>query len=193
MTYQEIYKVLDPLLAEHKLEEAINWTEAELKKMPPTDFHKIIGKNLNHLIPSLINWIDNFHERISKNITIKSIYCEMNGFTINPDLWFIDLFAFDKYLGLKDLEWVSDWEDQNSTMSDSFIVTGFEDLQKKYEEDDRTDEEGQASVFCEFLIVLRLQELFMNATNKAKQGNHLWTKIPIIVTAHDWELIYQTT
>jgi len=26
--------------------------------------------------------------------SLKSIYCEMNGFTINYDLWFIDFFAF---------------------------------------------------------------------------------------------------
>ncbi len=180
------------MLDEKKLNEAISWSECGLKKRPLSEFHKIIGRNLDHLISPLIEWINKFYERVSHNITVKSIYCEMNGFTINPDLWFINLFAFDKYSGLDDLDWVADWEDQNIT-KESFVITGLEDLQKVYENDDRTLEDGQTMIFCEFLIVLRLQELFSNSFNKAIQEKRQWTNIPIIVTAHDWELIYQTT
>jgi hypothetical protein len=194
MTYLDFYKNLDPLLADHKLEEAISWCETEFQKTPTTDYHKILNKNLNHLIPSVTEWIEKFYNRVSKNIKVEAIYCEMNGFTINADLWFIDLFAFEKYLGLEDLYWLGDWKKENVTIDDSFVIIGFEEIQKKYEvEPYKIDEDEQASDFCEFLIILRLQELFKNAVNLARQKKLEWSNIPIIITAHDSELIYQTT
>ncbi|MBA2612734.1 MAG: hypothetical protein H0U95_12225 [Bacteroidetes bacterium] len=175
------------LIAENKLSEAINWCETELKKSSNPSDKLFIDRNLDHLIIPLKNWLDKFYKRVSDNITVKSMYCEMNGFTINPDLWFADLFAYDNYQGLTDIDWLADWKKENATIQDSFIITGLEDLQKEYEKN------GEGSLICNFVIILLFQDLFKKAVDKARQENLPWTNIPIIVTAHDWELIYQTT
>ncbi|HYG37134.1 MAG TPA: hypothetical protein VD908_00885 [Cytophagales bacterium] len=113
----------------------------------------------------------------------------MNGFTINYDRWFIDLFSFEN-LSLTDWEWLSDFYD--STAND-LTITGFEDIQKAFEDvhkNNRFEEPNidKAYEVCEILVILRLQELFRE-TYKLNLGD--WDKIPMFVTAHDYELIYK--
>lgn len=116
-------------------------------------------------------------------------YCEMNGFTINNDRWFIDLFSFENY-SLTDWDWLSDFYD--STAKD-LTITGFEDIQNVFQDvhdNDRFEELNilKAYQVCELLVILRLQELFREAYKTTKGG---WCNIPMFVTAHDYDLIYK--
>jgi hypothetical protein len=202
----ELANKLTELLEVKKLDEAIEVAEDELNKIPKTDFHKIIGKNLKHLTAVLKKYIADFdrattNELRKKQGFFKSIfgsgkqvkpvafYCEMNGFTINYDRWFIDLFSFER-LETDNWDWLSDFYD--STAND-LTITGFEDIQKVFEnvhENNMFDEPNveQAYEVCEFLVILRLQELFHETYKYEESG---WSKIPMFVTAHDYEMIYK--
>ena len=182
---------LNRLVSENKLNEAIVIAESELLKFPETDFHKIIGKNLFLLIEGLNNYLETFYNKNAYNI--KSVYCEMNGFTINNDLWFIYLFGFEKVEDLEDLGWLADY----TFLSDeAMIITGFEDLQGAYadyiknEKWDIGSYEMTADI-CELLVILRLQELFRETKKVAQQQGLSWVNVPLFVTAHDSEMIYQ--
>ena len=197
---------LSELLESKKLDEAIVMAEQELKNIPTTDFHKILDKNLLHLSSDLtkfINEFDNSTQEVlkkkqgflknlfgfGKQVIPAAYYCEMNGFTINYDRWFIDLFSFENY-SLTDWEWLSDFYD--SSLND-FTITGFEEIQKAFEdvhENNRFEEPNidKAYEVCELLVILRLQELFRE-TYKLNQGD--WYKIPMFITAHDYELIFK--
>lgn len=202
----ELADKLSELLESKKLDEAIVLAENELKNIPTTDFHKILDKNLLHLTSALAKHIKEF-DKSTKNVLMKkqgfirnlfgsgkevkpaAYYCEMNGFTINYDRWFIDLFSFENY-SLTNWEWLSDFYD--STAND-MTITGFEDIQKVFEdvhENNRFEEPNidKAYEVCELLVILRLQELF-RATYKTNQGN--WDNIPMYVTAHDYEMIFK--
>jgi hypothetical protein len=200
----ELADKLSELLESKKLDEAIAMAERELKNIPATDFHKILGKNLLHLIPDLAAHIEEFDKStrqvlkkkqgIVKNLfgsgkAVKpaAYYCEMNGFTINYDRWFIDLFSFEK-CSLTDWEWLADYYD--STAID-LTLTGFEEIQKVFEdvyENNRFEEPNidKAYEVCELLVILRLQELF-GETYQLNPGD--WSKISMFVTAHDYEMI----
>jgi hypothetical protein len=202
----ELADKLSELLESQKLDEAIAMAEQELKNIPTTDFHKILGKNLLHLTSDLAKHINKFDKSTrqilkkkqgfiknlfgsAKEINPAAYYCEMNGFTINYDRWYIDLFSFENY-SLTDWEWLSDFYD--STAND-LTITGFEDIQKVFEdvhENNRFEEPNidKAYEVCELLVILRLQELFRE-TYKLNQG--YWDKIPMFITAHDYELIYK--
>ncbi|WP_341226785.1 hypothetical protein [uncultured Arcticibacterium sp.] len=197
---------LSELLESNKLDEAIDFAEKNLREIPATDFHEILGKNILHLASDLANRIEEFDKSTKvvlkkkqgfiknlfgsgKDINPSAYYCEMNGFAINYDRWFIDLFSFENY-SLKDWEWLSDFYD--STAND-LTITGFEDIQKVFEdvhENARFEEPNieKAYEVCELLVILRLHELFREAyrTNK---GN--WDNIPMFVTAHDYEVIFK--
>lgn len=202
----ELADKLSELLESKKLDEAIAMAEQELKNIPTTDFHKIHDKNLLHLTSDLAKHINEFDKSTKevlkkkqgflknifgsgKEVKPEAYYCEMNGFTINYDRWFIDLFSFENY-SLTDWEWLSDFYD--STAND-LTITGFEEIQKAFEDvhdNNRFEEPNieQAYEVCELLVILRLQELFRE-TYKDEESE--WSKIPMFVTAHDYEMIYK--
>src|SRR5690606_1942566 len=202
----ELADKLSELLESKKLDEAIAMAEKELNNIPTTDFHKILDKNLLHLTYDLAKHINEFDKSTTqvlkkkqgfiknlfgsgKEVKPAAYYCEMNGFTINYDRWYIDLFSFENY-SLTDWEWLSDFYD--STAND-LTITGFEEIQKAFEdvhENNRFEEPNidKAYEVCELLVILRLQELFRE-TYKLNQGD--WDKIPMFITAHDYELIFK--
>ncbi|MCX2746180.1 hypothetical protein OO013_20040 [Mangrovivirga sp. M17] len=203
----ELADQLTELLKKKKLDKAIEIAESKLAKVPKTGFHQIIGKTLTHQTSELAEFISNFHTETTKilkknqgllksifnmnnNLTAEAYYCEMNGFTINCDLWFIDLFSYEK-LGGEDWDWLADFYDSSSN---SLTITGFEELQKVFEgvhENNKLEEPNinESYEICELLVILRLQELF-NATYKTMDSD--WSKIPMFVTAHDYDMIYRT-
>ena len=202
----ELADKLYELLESQKLDEAIVLAEKELKEIPTTDFHKILDRNLLHLTSDLGKHICEF-DKSTKDVLKKkqgfiknllgsgkdtkpvAYYCEMNGFTINYDRWYVDLFSYEKY-SLTDWEWLSDFYD--STAED-LTITGFEDIQKVFEdvhENDRFEEPNILKSYqvCELIVILRLQELFRETYKSSKNE---WTSIPMFVTAHDYDLIYK--
>ena len=203
----ELADKLTELLEAKKLDDAIDLAENELRKIPETDFHKIIGKDLKHMTNDLKEFIQTFDKTTTEvlkkkqgflksifvtknNIKPAAYYCEMNGFTINYDRWFIDLFSFDKF-ETGDWEWLSDFYD--STAKD-LTINGFEEIQKVFQdvhENKRFEEPNidKAYEVCELIVILRLQELFRETY---KSCDSEWTKVPMFVTAHDYEMIYRT-
>ncbi len=186
----ELAENISGLLSDDKLDEAILLAEAKLKEQAPTDFNKLLGKNLLHQTDKLVAFFSDFYDTVNSNLDIKAIYAEMNGFTINCDLWFLDLFAYDKVGGTDDTDWLADWEEGNSTIN-SFPLTGYEELQATYQDymDNQKYKDNKmqgASDVAELLIVLRLQELVRAATELAKSKNLFWATIPVFASAHDY-------
>lgn len=202
----ELADKLSELLESKKLDEAIAMAEQELKNIPTTDFHKILDKNVLHLTSDLAKHINEFDKSTKevlnkkqgfiknlfgsgKEVKPAAYYCEMNGFTINYDRWFIDLFSFENY-SLTDWEWLSEYYD--STAND-LTITGFEEIQKAFEDvhvNNRFEEPNidKAYEVCELLVILRLQELFRQ-TYRLNHGD--WDKILMFITAHDYDLIFK--
>lgn len=186
----ELSNDIGTLLASGKLGEAILLAEAKLKEQTPSDFHQLLGKNLLHQTEKLSAYFADFYENVKHNLPVKAIYAEMNGFTINCDLWFLDLFAYDKVGGVDDTDWLADWEKGNSTKT-SFPLTGYEALQVAYE--DYMDNEKYkdikmeaASDVAELLIVLRFQELISASVQTAGKKGLQWATIPVFASAHDY-------
>lgn len=195
----ELEEKLNEYVKQNDLESAIQIAESELSKIPKTDFHQLIGMNLLHMESELSEFISKFYSSLklkyALNFTkkLKAFYCEMNGFTINYDRWFIDLFSFSE-IGGEDYDWLADFE--HHTKND-LTITGFESLQKVYEDvyinqEHKITEIDQAYDITELLIILRLQELFRETYKNAKSNGKKWSEYPMYVTAHDYELIYQT-
>ncbi len=189
---------LNTLITRDKLDEAITLAEKELRGLPQTPFHAILGKDLLHLVDPMAKYLDAFYQWMKPTLTTKALYAEMNGFTINPDLWYVDVFAYDEYQGLDDLDWLADVELENSTVNDPFVLTGFEDLQEAYDdymEKEKYHDKRQrsGSEVCELIVILRLQQLMREAVKAGKAKGKTWVKVPLLVTAHDYDLIYRAS
>lgn len=211
----ELADKLSEYLKNGELDTAIQIAEQELKQLPLSPFHKILDRNCLHMQPVLTGYLNDFYNEamqfykrnktnfirsifktnIKHTSILKTIYCEMNGFTINYDRWFIDLFAYNEEGFFDDLDWISDFQ---YSSSDSLTITGFEDLQlvyKDYMEKEKWKDKQleSCSDICEFLIIHRLQELFRKTFETAKSEDLPWSKIPTYITAHDYDLVYRTS
>jgi hypothetical protein len=192
----DIFNNLNKLVLINDIDNAINIAEKSLLNLPHTDFHKIIGKNLLHLTEDLINFISKFYNNIKNQFNIKAIYSEMNGFGINYDLWYLELFGYEVCEGLNELFWFSEYD---CFTKNGITITGFEDLQnafRNYHERETISPMEQETVskvyeICELLIVLRFHELFRESLIIAKQKKLNWIEIPLFATAHDTGLVYE--
>ncbi len=192
MNVYEFENQINELVKAGEIAKAIELTEAELKNTPVNDFHKVIGRNLINLTNDVDEFLNAVYQKSLEELSdVKSIYCEMNGFTINPDLWFATGMAFTFCNDLTDTDWLADYE---YFFEMALVIKGYEDLQKTYKEyvnNEKWELEDSADL-CAIIITLRLLELF-GKTYEIYKDKSDWTKIPVFVTSHDSELIYRTT
>ncbi|MFT7613117.1 MAG: hypothetical protein ACI9J3_002087 [Parvicellaceae bacterium] len=109
----------------------------------------------------------------------------MNGFSINPDLWFVDGFAFNKCEGAEDYDCLADWR---SSTGSSLKLRGLENIQELIDEEVHHEPVNSfVWELCELLVVLKLHQLFSEAFKVlVEEGDEI--KMPIIVNAHGDEL-----
>lgn len=188
--YEFQNKIIE-LVKSENIEEAIHLTESELLKIPKNDFHKIISRNLLHLIDDTDNYLTLLYTKSKKEVKeLKSFFCEMNGFTINTDLWYVSGMSLSFCKDLADPDWLADYD---FFFEKALAITGFEELQNVYDDylvNEKWDLEWSADL-CETIITLRLLELFRETYKKFKNKSE-WTNIPVFVTSHDSELIFKT-
>ncbi|MCB2408744.1 hypothetical protein [Hymenobacter lucidus] len=182
---------IQKLVTQDKLEAAIVFVEDVVQKQKVADFHGLLGKNLLQLTDSLVAYLDAFYAKASQELTVQALYAEMNGFTINYDLWFVDVFAFDRDEGSADTDWLADYNYSNFAVPvEGLPITGLEEIQSVYEDYMDTEKwekraHEKAAEDAAVLIVLRLQELFKAAKESAKVKGFAWASIPLYVTGHD--------
>lgn len=178
---------VNPELEKFAFENALSIAEISLKKIPTTEFHKVLGLSFINQLDSLVEWIDYFHQTISKSMDIKALYFEMIEFDINTEVWTIDGFAFTYDGGLEDTEWLCDVSKDTMT-SDEFVLTGFENLQDAFENIELDNDNLQDSRdWCEQIIIVRFMELMRAAHLKAQERKLSWATIPIYFTEHSYD------
>lgn len=180
-------------ISSDQLEIAIETLENALRSKPATGFHLIIGSNFIPLKEGLFDFLEQFYRFAKKEISVKAIYAEMNGFSINTDLWFIQLFGFSECGDTTDTDWLADYEFHKDMI---LPIIGLEKLQaafRDYLDHERWNEPGMEDTreLCEWLIILRLQQAFREMKKLAREKKAKWAGVPVFVTAHDYELIYR--
>ena len=188
----EFAEQINSFLEQADYSKAIEIAETNLSKIPKTVFHDIIGKSLLHHTDKLADWINTFYIETSENTDIKSLYFEMCEFDINTDNWFISGFAYDKDggLNLDDMEWLCDMVDD----SNEFILTGYETLQKAFEDTELdNDSIENARDWCEQIVIARYMELIHSGHLKAKEKNLKWATIPLYFTEHAYDFVVKSS
>lgn len=192
----EFAEKINPLLAQLEFAKAIDLAEVELRKLPVTEFHDVLGKSLVNHADSLANWMEEFFQKSSEEITVKSLYVELNEFDINTEQWYLDCFAFsdDGGLDLDDMEWLCDFEtNTENVLGTIFLIGGYEKLQSAFEAIE-TDEDNlqNAKDWCEQIIIARFMELMREAHLSAKRLSLDWASIPIYFTEHAYDFIVKS-
>lgn len=191
------YIILNDLLKQGKPELALQICREELQKLPVTDFHKTLEINWLPLADAVAEYIERFYKLAKRKIkVVETIYCEMNGFTINHDAWFVQFFAFKQFQGIEDFDWLADYDYCEN--DNALVFTKLEEFQavfKNYMEKELWNDKIQEDAFdvAENIILFGVQELFKAACSVGKTKMYNWSTIPLFITVHDSDLLFNAT
>lgn len=184
-------KQIEAAISQGEYAKAASLAESVLKNLPTSAFHKIIGRDLLHLTKDAADHISFFYSEAQREFAVKAMYFEMNSFTVNPDMWFFDSFAFS-FCGNPDdpadPDWLADYEfSSHEAESDSFQITGYEDMQEvcAHYLNNLRDYDRDAVEAFEEIVTIRFIELFAHIVRFAKDHDLEWKDIPVFATSHD--------
>ena len=150
--------------------------------LPKSPFHIAAELNITNDPGDIANHFDQFVLLERDRIDLQSVYTEMNGFDINPDRWYCDLFAYECDGGVEDFDWLSDWD---SEYFQDYTIKGLERLQEVFASDAFHDKQyDEASSIAGLVVVAKFQRFMQLAAQQMKA-----LRVPLYVTAHDYDYI----
>jgi hypothetical protein len=153
-----------------------------LRALPKTPFHIAADLAISNDPAEAARHFDEFYRAESGRMPVQAVYTEMNGFDINPDRWYCDLFAYTTDGGLDDFDWLSDWQ---SERFEDYTITGLEPLQAVYARKAfRDPANGDASYLSSLVVVTKFQRFMQRAAERMAA-----LRMPLYVTAHDFDHI----
>ena len=156
-----------------------------LHDLPESPFHAILDLSIKTTPSDVAEYFDEFFRNQQALGKIKAAYTEMNGFDINPELWFCSPFAYKRYGGREDYDWLSDW---HSGEFGYLPITGLEPLQKVYAGAAFSEKRFEdACSVASLLVVIRFQDLIRRAASHMQE-----LRFPLLATAHNYDFIYET-
>lgn len=172
------------------LDECIRRVEKVLRELPATPFHHVLDLHFTNDIQAIAHRFDQFAQ-LEPSAPLAAIYAEMNGFYLNPDRWYFELFGYPVYSGHDNYDWLSRWSKQDAHQ---VTLTGMEPLQTVYHRDleentkplstDHSGDQRLVRDIADLLVVLRFQHLIRQSTAFMSV-----VKVPILATAHDYDFI----
>ena len=175
---------LEPRLRKGQIDACLEEAVKELNKLPETPFHIVHKLHFTNKPSKIAEYFNRFIRQEKDRIAIKTLYAELNGFSVNPDRWYFDVFAYENYEGRDDYDWLADW---NSGEFPECKLTGMKKLQTVYDSEaiDEPDFDD-AEELCSLIVLLKFQQLISSSAKLIKN-----LQVPILATAHDWDFIYE--
>lgn len=157
-----------------------------LNALPRSPFHIASDLAISNDPADAARHFDDFYRTESGRMIVQAIYTEMNGFDINPDRWYCDLFAYTADGGLEDFDWLSDW--QSAPWKD-YTITGLEPLQAVYASKAFHDPANRDACYLSSVVVVAKFQRFMQQAVERMAA----LRVPLYVTAHDFDYIARLT
>jgi len=180
----ELQEQLSPVLRSGDIAQCQRTIAERLAGLPRSPFHIALDLAITNSPADVAAHFDGFFRQEAARFKIGPAYAEMNGFDINPDRWFFDVFAFGKYGGHDDYDWLADWQSEGF---DDMTITGLEQLQKLYAGAAFRDKRFiDASYVAGLLVVTKFQDLIRRAAPLMRE-----LRFPLLATAHEYDFIYE--
>ncbi len=180
----ELQDQLAPVLRAGDLAQCQRVVSGRLAQLPGSPFHIILNLRITTDPRSVAAGFDEFFQQVGASFRIGAAYTEMNGFDINTDLWFCQPFAYERYGGHDDYDWLSDWQGETEG---GITIEGLESLQEVYAGEAFRDERFKdARWVTSLLVVIRFQDLIRRAAQHMEK-----LRFPLLASAHDYDFIYE--
>jgi len=181
---EDLIDELSPVLLKGEIGECIKRASEKLRELPENPFSEVLNLEFTNDLKEVANCFEQFIRNADNKFEINVLYTETNGFDINPDVWYFDIFGYVQHGGLDDLDWLADWQIESSG---GFVLTGMESLQSVYSSDAFGNSEYEiACEYASLLVVLKFQKLFQKSL-QAIGG----LSINVLATSHDYDFIYE--
>ena len=182
MSWFELAAELTPSVQHGDTSTAITRISEKLRMLPSGPYHSILHLDFTNSPQNVSSHFDRFIEAQKGRHSVAAIYTETNGFDINPDRWYFDVFSYKEYGGHDDYDWLAHWDSDNWIQ---MTLTGMEPLQAVYEADIRADKAHQvAREYCSLLVVAKFQDLVRRSIPFMQELN-----VPLLATGHDYDFI----
>lgn len=169
---------LKPALKSGRLQEPYNFLVEKMRETGSNPFDIILEADFTNEPGEIAAVFDDFIDTACDADRIKLIYTEMNGFTINPDLWFFDPFGFSNAEVIS----TEDFGDFDCYSDDHTIVlTGLEELQDVYAKEEGFRYERDLAAF---LVISKFQRLMRASTQLMKRKD-----LPVFADGHDHDFV----
>jgi hypothetical protein len=174
----QLQEQLSPLLRSGDTAECERTIAEALAALPTSPFHVALDLSISNSSEEAAEHFDRFFRLEANRFEIDAAYTEMNG------LRDFDVFAYNRYGGHDDYEWLTNWQ---SKPYDSMIITGLERLQEVYDNGAFRDKRFQdAGYIAELLAVAKFQDLIRRAASHMKER-----RFPLLATGHEYEFIFE--
>ncbi len=173
---------LTPQLRAGELADCESAAVNALLALPASPFHIAADLTITNDPADIARHFDRFFRAESATFDVKAVYTEMNGFDINPDRWYCDLFAYAADGGVDDFDWLSDWQ---SAHLEDYTINGLESLQAIYASTAFRDPTNRDASYMSSLVVVTKFQRFMQRASTAM----IDIRAPLYVTAHDFDYI----
>jgi hypothetical protein len=166
-----------------------------MQALRKTPFHDVLGRDFLHQTDAAADYLATFHRNASERVKVAAMYFEMNGFTINPDRWYFDGFAYKTEGDTWELEWLAHWD--ADTGCDQFTLTGMESVQEafaaRYGDQEQPLSVRLAAELADHLVNARFMQLIEAAHSSGKRKYQPLHGLPVFATAHDWDTVHRTS
>jgi hypothetical protein len=168
---------------------AVAMLENFILERPAQRFSCLPGASFSNPHSAIIGELNRLIEASQKRFDVKAIYLEMNGFDINYDRWYFDLFAYSTYSpNVDDTEWLCDWHSDNWPQVELSGMASAQEAFAWYHDERvwRSQPEFKPVYEAAMLLVMAKFAAFVGSVLKS---GRLVKAIPILATAHDFESV----
>jgi hypothetical protein len=152
-------------------------------------FSCLIGASFRSPNVSVIKELNRFIEANGKQFDVKAIYLEMNGFDINYDRWYFDLFAYSNYSpDFDEIEWLCEWQSSPWPEIELSGMTSAQQAFAWYHEQRIWKSRPEFKPIYEAAMLLVMAK-FVAFVGSILMANSLVKSIPVLVTAHGFESV----
>jgi len=175
---------LRPRLRSGDLDYCVACVSSRIRALPSSPYHAVLDAEFTNDANAIARLLDRFVEDETRRFDVKAIYAEANAFDINPDEWYFELFAYARYGGHGDYEWLCYWKSEECPQ---MKLAGMEPLQDVYRaKRNRRSSFRELRGLCSLLVVLKFQRLMRRGARLAEK-----IAVPFLSTAHDYDFIYE--
>lgn len=172
-----------------KPNEACQFISKAMENCKDKTFNGLVTAHFTNSPSQIRDVVSTFCSECNKLFPLKVIYLEMNGFDINPNRWYFDLFGYRKSPPNDDsLDWLTHWQ---SPRFPNVTLTGLESIQKLYalymKENSKSKVDKDLKYNRELatlLVMTKFCELIDDTLDATQLG------IDVYATAHDFDIVY---